>query len=474
MDKNKYIKKNKSLDIITDKIEPGWGAEEFNSVNFNDKRLNTRFISVVEALASKPTAPINQACKDWADSKAAYRLFDNEKFNPSEIFSVHQKRTVERLKGQKVILNIQDTTYFNYTHHPSVNGLGIIGTHEKSTDKGLIMHTSLATTVQGLPLGLLYLEIWKRDKIQQYTKNELKKIPIEKKESYKWIKSMKKAHEIVPDNISVINVCDREADIFEFLYEAENINEKYLVRAAQDRCLNAETKKLWEFMTAKPVVGNLKVEVAAKDNQPARKANVEVRFSRITLNPSKNDRTGKKFNPIETFAVYVKEKNPPKKVKPLEWMLLTNMTVNNFEEAVEKVSWYCKRWNIEVYFKVLKSGCTVEDCRLETAERLIRYLTLFSIIAWRLFWMTIINRINPDAECTTVLADHEWKALYANIHRTKNIPKELPTVRQVIRWIAQLGGFLGRKRDGEPGITVVWRGWQRVTDISITWLVLTE
>ena len=128
-------------------------------------------------------------------------------------------------------------------------------------------------------------------------------------------------------------------------------------------------------------------------------------------------------------------------------------------------------YTIEVYFKVLKSGCKVEDCRLQTAERLRRYLSLFTVIAWRLYWMVHINRHCPEALCITILADHEWQALYAKIHRTTALPKEMPTVRQVVRWIARLGGFLGRKGDGEPGVTTIWRGWQRLNDISDTWLL---
>src|SRR5688572_27628224 len=142
-----------------------------------------------------------------------------------------------------------------------------------------------------------------------------------------------------------------------------------------------------------------------------------------------------------------------------------NIAVNNFKSAVERIEWYCQRWAIELYHKVLKSGCRVEDCLLETATRLKRYLALMCVVAWRLFWLTHINRQNPDASCRTILAEHEWQALYCRINKTTELPKKPPTVGQAVRWIAQLGGFLGRKSDGEPGITVIWRGWQRLNDI---------
>ena len=148
------------------------------------------------------------------------------------------------------------------------------------------------------------------------------------------------------------------------------------------------------------------------------------------------------------------------------------MPVTSFLDAVERVRWYRLRWHIEVFHRVLKSGCKVEECRLDQAEELRRYLTLKSVIAWRLFWMIQIARVQPDAACTVVLADHEWQALYVAIHRTSHLPETVPTVRQVVRWIAQLGGFLGRPGDGEPGVTVVWRGWQRLHDLATMWLVL--
>ena len=174
---------------------------------------------------------------------------------------------------------------------------------------------------------------------------------------------------------------------------------------------------------------------------------------------------------LPTYVVLAKETNAPDGVDALEWMLLTNVPVESFEQARERIDWYKLRWHIENFHKVLKSGCNIELCRLESAERLERYITLFSIIAWRLYWMTHVNRASPDKSCSEVLADHEWKALYCKIKKTRSLPTKPPTTREAIRWIAQLGGFLGRKGDGEPGITTTWRGWQRLLDISEAWLV---
>jgi hypothetical protein len=139
----------------------------------------------------------------------------------------------------------------------------------------------------------------------------------------------------------------------------------------------------------------------------------------------------------------------------VEWLLLTNVAIVTWADVTERIGWYRVRPGVESFHKVLKSGCTVEDCRLEDAERLTPYLTLMSVIAWRLFWLTHLNRQVPAQSCTAILADHEWKALYTTIHRTSSLPERPPTVRQAVRWIAQLGGFLGRNGDGEPGITTL-------------------
>lgn len=440
-----------------------------------DKRLDNRLVEIADKLSAQPTAPINQACDDWADTKAAYRLFDNDKVTPEKILGPHQTRTSERMADYPVILAVQDTTILNYTHHPQTAGLGPIGTTAQDL-QGLVMHTTLILTPEGLPLGVLTQDIWARpDNEEKLSRKERSERPIEGKESYKWLRALQKTVELAPQGVQVVTICDRESDVYEFFVEAANLNVPILARAAQNRSLmDEEAEKLWEQVAVQPIAGYLKIQVPARDTEPAREAIVAIRFCSVTLKPPWRPRLPDHdpLPPITLDAILVQEIDPPANVTPLEWRLLTSVPVHSFEDAVERVRWYRCRWHIEVYHKVLKSGCKVEDCRLETAERLIRFLTLSSIIAWRLYWLTLINRHRPEDPCTAILAEHEWQALYATINRTTLIPQQPPTVRLAVRWIAQLGGFLGRKSDGEPGITVIWRGWQRLNDISTTWLIL--
>ena len=213
--------------------------------------------------------------------------------------------------------------------------------------------------------------------------------------------------------------------------------------------------------------------MTAQQNRPARLALCEVGYAAVVIKPPQRRRDLRMagWQAVKIWAVWVKEVNLSAGVEAIEWMLLTNVEVNNFADAVERINWYRVRFQIEVYHKVLKAGCKVEESRLLTVERLKKHIVLLWVIAWRLYWMTFLSRTDPESPCTRILAEHEWKSLYCRIHKSVELPQELPTVREVVRWIAKLGGFLGRKGDHEPGVTTIWRGWQRLTDIAEDWLI---
>jgi hypothetical protein len=423
---------------------------------------------MAEAFGALPQAPINQASADWQDTKAAYAFFANPQALSAEILLPHQQRTLERMAAHPLVLLVQDTTFLNYTHHPATSGLGPIG----GGQRGLVMHSTLALTPQGLPLGLLDQPIWTRPEPTPATKR-IKQRPIADKESHKWLTALRETVSLTPSEIRLLTVADREADIFEFLAEAEDLHVEYVIRAAQERGLKGEGELLWAHMAKQQLVGSVTVEVPRRGNKPARNAELSVRLAHLTLQPPQRsaDDPGVWLEPLEVWALWLHEERPPEGVEALDWLLLTNVAIESWQDATERIGWYCLRPQTLSWHKILKSGCTVEDCRLESAERLKPYLTLMSIIAWRLFWLTHINRQMPEASCTIILAEHEWKALYTAIHRRADLPATPPTVRQAVRWIAQLGGFLGRKGDGEPGITTIWRGWSRLADMADLYLI---
>jgi hypothetical protein len=302
---------------------------------------------------------------------------------------------------------------------------------------------------------------------------ELQKLPIEEKESYRWLQAFEQTLALAPRDVQVVTVCDREADIYEMFVLAQEQASDLLVRAASDRGLvEPEVDKLWAKAEQQPLAAHLTVRIAKNQKQAAREATVAIRFTQVRLKPPWRP-NGKKLPPVTLHAILVREEHPPDNIaEPIEWLLLINLPVNDFETAVQVIQWYCARWQIEVYHKVIKSGCRVEDCRLQTGSRLHNYIALMCVIAWRLHWLTYINRAEPDLPCTVALSTVEWQALYMRMNNTTALPEVPPTVRQAVRWMAQLGGFLARKRDGEPGITVIWRGWQRLQDIAATWYLV--
>ena len=462
-----------------------WYEEEFSEVDFGDKRLNRRVIKIAQKFSEFPEYPINQACQDWQDVKAAYRFFQNEDVTAQAILHPHQMRTLQRASGEKVILAIQDTSYFNYTSHEKTSGLGKITSCANGDlrfpNNGFIMHTTFGVSTEGLPLGILSQELWARSAEEKKPTIDL---PIEEKESFKWLKALRQSRDRFVESgedLQMVTVCDREADIYELFVEADRSKMPFLVRASADRLINKKSRrskpkaKLWPYMSSQKSAGFMKVLVPKKKGQPSREALLEIKYAPFILNAPHNKTVRKngELPNLSLYAVYVSEVNPPSEKVALEWMLLTNLKVNTLEEAIEKVRWYCFRWRIESFHKILKTGCAVEACRLETADRLIRYLTLKSITAWRIFWLTLVGRSRPDDPCTSVLTEREWKIIYCKIKKTKSLPSQPPPLQQAIRWIAQLGGFLARKGDGDPGMITLWRGWQRLTDL-VEGSVITE
>jgi hypothetical protein len=313
-------------------------------------------------------------------------------------------------------------------------------------------------------------------------------LPVEEKETYRWLQALKATEKALP-NTRVVTVCDREADVYDLFKLSHQLDTDVLVRASQNRTVNRKSRyaeknvlKLWEYMLQQPEAGTYEIHLPKRAKtkhtsaREARSATVSVRFAPLCLNPPRNNPKHKKeaLPNINMHAVYVLESNPPEGEEAIEWMLLTSLPVHSFDEACEKVRWYCLWWRIEMYFKVLKSGFRVEDCRLNHAERLIRYLIVMSIVAWRLFAITLIARTDPDTPCSAFLASNEWQVLFRKTHKDQAIPADPPRIGDVVVWIAKLGGFRARKSDGPPGTITLWRGWKRLTDLTEGWNLATQ
>src|ERR1017187_9494353 len=449
--------------------EVDWVAQEFAGADLSDKRLDRRLIKTAELLAASPGAPINEACGDWASTQAAYRLFDNHKASAQAILTPHTNETVQRMAacGGPVLL-LQDTVFFSYGKHPKTQGLGPIGKSNSAGERGLIMHNALAFTTSGVPLGLLSQCIWARQDVQEEGYQEkivrLQCTAIEEKESSKWLLALRETVARTPPGVKVITVADRESDFFEFIMQAQAQRALFLIRARLDRLLVPEDSegcsRLLEAIADAPVRGALTVQIPGNGRRKARTARVAIRIAQVTLKPPYRRGEAKALTSLEPIGVNVvaaTQNDAPAGSEAISWVLLTNLPVKDLESAAEKIQWYGRRWGIETWHKVLKSGCKVEDCLLETGDRLRRYLTLFSIIGVRLMHVAYLARVQPETPATEVFSEEEVEALHIRVY--KALP---PTLRATVRMLGRLGGHLGRKGDGEPGMTVLWRGWMRL------------
>ncbi|MGA2348121.1 MAG: IS4 family transposase [Candidatus Sulfotelmatobacter sp.] len=458
------------MDAGTESVE--WVTQEFARADLRDKRLDRRLVKTAEQLAKSPSSPINEACGTWASTQAAYRLFNNPKASALGILKPHWEATATRMSGcGGAVLAIQDTVFFSYGSHVKTRGLGPIGKSNAAHDRGLIMHNALAFTTSGVPLGIVSQSIWARGEIPEEDYQEkierLQVTAIEEKESSKWLIALRETVERAPAGVPVVTVADRESDFFEFLTQAKELRAKYLIRARTDRKLvpedSAGCARMLEALSDAPALGTMRVEVPGNGSRKARSASIEVRVAEVTIQaPPRRGAHAKasgSSEPVTVTLIGATEQSPPAGSDSISWVLLTNLPVKDFESATEKVQWYARRWGIEIWHKVLKSGCKVEDCMLEEAERLKRYLTLFSIIGVRLMHVTYLARVHPDLPATEVFSVEEVEALHIRVTKALPPADPAPTLREVVRMLGKLGGHLGRKGDGEPGVTVLWRGW---------------
>lgn len=460
-----------------------WASREFESIDLGDTRLNSRFQRVSQRLYEKPTASINEACGSWSDTKAAYRLFSNPKVTSEEILSSHRQQILERIREEQVIYAIQDTTFFNYHSQRARTDMGVIESNHRPL-RGLLAHNVLITTERGVPLGLFYQKIYARN--PKEVKPKWYERDFEEKESYRWAESVHCLGKCLPPQTRCVVVADREADIFEHLQACQSNNLDFVIRSCSDRVVGIR-KKRWEpgsdtylvdFLDHQKIEHKIALEVRDKRLNRTRIAHLNLKFCHVVFpapwrmdtsidGPSQKhpERAVGSRAKVEAYAVEVKEHHPPKGAGAISWRLITSVPVHSTEEALKILAIYSKRWAIEVFHKVLKSGCRVEECRLGTRENLSKFLTLCSVVAWKLHWMTQISRESPAESCMPAFSRQEWKTIYRSTHPDRALPKEAPTLHEVLRWMAQMGGFLARKGDGEPGIVTVWRGWKNLTAI---------
>jgi Transposase Tn5 dimerisation domain/Transposase DNA-binding len=457
-------------------------------------KLRKRFHKVLDAMSQKPSLKFPAGCRGTAEVKAAYRFVDNEHVTLATVLRPHQDATLQRILEQPVVLIPQDTTELDLTRPNEVmTGSGPLN---DTSRVGFFDHISLAVTPQHLALGVVDAEVWARPPLGPHKdaarkRAERRAKPIEEKESFRWVEGYRAACRVAaaaPGTL-VVSLADSEGDIYEYLLEARAapgvVKASFIIRAGQDRATvgpeaassSDEIRHLRERVAGAPALAERTLEIrkreapATEDRKrkaarEARAAVVDIRAARVTLRGP--DRPGGKLPDLEVNAVLVTERDPPPGVEPVEWLLLTDLPIDTVADVLHVIDYYICRWQIEIYNRVLKSGCKVEGSQLETAERFEPYLALCMIVAWRVMHVMMLGRGCPDLPCDIALDEDEWRAVYATVKRQPP-PASPPTMQAMARLIGSLGGWLGRKCDGEPGPKAMWVGMQRMSDLALGW-----
>ena len=467
-----------------------WAANELGGAPLGDKRLSARLVRSATLLASCP-GHVFTGAPDPAAVKGYYRLIDHpdqSQVTPEHIVAPHRARTVERMRAHDTVLCIQDGTDLSFATRPGCEGLSIIGRNQTSAKTlGLHLHLTLAVSGAGLPLGVMRCGFDEHPPPvdaspeqdsgsgDEEPSNPTDTEPDADDSAHKTRRWLDGLHDVaeaaceLPRNTRVLSVMDREADFFE-LFDAQRrlATVDVLVRAKHDRRLGQGLPKLFATLRNAPADGHVQMDIARvserpktsrKQSRPARTARIaraEVHHRELSL-PS----TIEGLAPVTLWAVHVRETAPPEGEKPIEWFLLTSVRVESLEAALETVGHYLRRWRVEDFFRVLKSGCRAEHLGFHSAERLERALAIQAVIAWRLMLMTLLGREVPECDAELLFSDIELRFL-TDYAADAALPAPR-TLAGAVLLVALLGGYQNRKHDPPPGHQIMWRGYERMS-----------
>lgn len=448
-------------------------TSEFKGIDLGDKRLNNRSAIVIEALAADPAASVNAAISGWSDTVAAYRFFDNPSVTPEKILQPHVDATRRRMSEHPVVLIVQDTTELDFTAHPQKD----VGCLNTETRFGFYDHTHLAVTPEGLCLGVVGSEQFNRTAESLGKTAERKSLPIEEKESFRWLTGYRLASALQAESpeIQIVSVADSECDIYDIFVECEarDTGAEFVIRAKENRSTRerdpeagpAVYRKVRDQVSASEIRAVRTIELPRTPKRAARTAELEIRSLRVTVKPPH----ARSSLPSVTYHVVLAEEiNGPGDGTDVSWLLMTTLPIDTIEDVLRVLDYYTARWMIEVYFRILKTGCRVEQIHLETTHRLKNCLMVYKIIAWRVLYLTYLNRESPSLPCNAVFTESEWKAVWTITKKTSP-PKTPPTLSEFTKLLAGLGGYNNRPSERAPGPQSIWVGIRRMTDFAIAW-----
>ena len=449
-------------------------ADELDGIDLGDKRLNQRSQRLLEALAVNPAASINAACDGWGDTVAAYRFFNHNAITPEEILRPHGEATVRRIRGHPVVLLVQDTSELDFSQHAPLDARCL----DKAERFGLYAHVHLAVTPDQLPLGVVGIDYFDREPETLGQSEKRKKLPIEKKETFRWLEGYRRACRLAADapQTQIVSVADCEADIYDIFVEAQQVSgprADYIIRAKQDRSTPepdpavgaAAYRKVRDEVAVAKWLTTRTIELSETPKRKARIAHIEIRAVTVTVKPP---HARSHLPPVIMNVVLAEEVGGPGDGTDVGWLLLTSLPIQTVQEVGKVINYYVGRWAVEVYFRMWKSGCRVEDIQLETTARLKNCLAMYAIIAWRVLHLTYLNRACPTLPCTSVFTPSEWKSVWRVVTKTP-LPKEPPTLAKLMQLLARLGGYNNRTEELPPGPQSIWIGLRRMADFALAW-----
>jgi hypothetical protein len=455
-----------------------WWEGELAGCAFADARLGQRLRKLIERMDGAIGGSLPLVCQDWANTKAAYRFFANDRVSEAQILAGHFQATRKRfVASEGTILVVQDTTEFTFQreHAEAIgityrvnSGKDKAGRFRQHTVCGLLMHASLVVTTEGLPLGLAAVKFWSRQQFKGT--NALKRkvnptrVPIERKESIRWLENLRQSTTLLGAPSRCVHVGDRESDIYELFCTAQELGTHFVVRSCVDRLAGNGGHTIADAMAEVQVQGVHAVEVHDGKGRVGSAA-VELRYRRIRVLPPIGKQ--KRYPALTLTVILAQERDAPTDRPAIDWKLITDLPVTSREAAIEKLRWYALRWKIEVFHKVVKSGCRAEAARLRTAERLVKLIAVFCVLSWRVFWLTMISRAAPCASPRLAITGEEIALLDRLMPDKGQPPPGAKTLRFYLVKVARLGGYLARARDPPPGNMVIWRGLSRLTDIAL-------
>lgn len=447
-------------------------SEELHGVNLGDQRLNKRSQQLIASLAIDPQLSINAACDGWDETHAAYQFLDNAKVTPDKILQPHRAATLRRMQTQPVVLIPQDTTELDYTAHPAKDAKCL----NLEQRFGFYEHVQLAVTPAGLPLGVAGTESHDREPASLGHAPDRRTAAIEDKESLRWLQAYREACELqaLCPATQVVSIADREGDIYDLYVEHRDHvgpRAELLVRAKQARSTLEPNPALGKHAYCKvldevrqsPLLTTIKIDLGATSKRAAREACVEIRALAVTVKPP---HARNSMQPVTVNVVLVEEVGGPGDGTDVSWQLLTSLPIDTLEDVLLIVSYYGQRWTVEIFFKILKTGCSVEKLQLETTARLKNALALYEIIAWRIMYLTYLNRTDPNAPCDQYFAPQEWKSIWLVTKKTPP-PVQPPTLAEFVRLLTQLGGYNNRAKERQPGPLPFWIGLRRMYDLAL-------